>query len=456
MDLLQTDFYKFRMMEIGYPLREEVFVFTLRKGGPHYIPFDLGDFVRKALPSEGSFYEGLRYLSTQGLSLSKASVEALRSPVHVTAVPAGSWVPNRAPVFTVRGPQAIVSWLEANLIGPLAFRIQAATLIQKGEYERLQTVPSALERSALEEVFALIHPGEDMFPIKVAPLTFAQYNRQRAEGLLQVVDASRVMESGLRAAPSWMAHMLAAQAVQSAGFRTTSAVMSAKSLNMTPVGTTGHEHTIRLGSDYDAFAAAVDRTTGPTTMLLDTFSTQGSGIPAAMEILKRRPNRGLSTRLDSEATMEEDFRFLVDVIRQEGIPNPPKISLGGGFNLEKTRMFEDLAQDLDWPKDMLNYQYGQYLNDNPWGLPTRGEVGAVYKLAETDGTARMKFSDRPEKSSLPGRTLSVWCKDTQRVMVVQESEGMTQTTPLPYTEEPVVLSDLTQQMLRNLEAKHKP
>ncbi len=49
--LLKTDGYKFSMAEAGWPLREETFYASHRKGGLQVLPFDVEKEVRAILPT---------------------------------------------------------------------------------------------------------------------------------------------------------------------------------------------------------------------------------------------------------------------------------------------------------------------------------------------------------------------------------------------------------------------
>jgi hypothetical protein len=98
--------------------------------------------------------------------------------------------------------------------------------------------------------------------------------------------------------------------------------------------------------------------------------------------------------------MEGDYLLGVHAMREQGLEAP--INLGGGFNLERTKRFEELRAQVDWPAAKQRYMYGQYLVEPHVPLPTRGAVGAVYKLSQSADHPTMKFSDTPAKSSPPG------------------------------------------------------
>lgn len=100
--------------------------------------------------------------------------------------------------------------------------------------------------------------------------------------------------------------------------------------------------------------------------------------------------------------MRGDYLLATEMFRENGLE--PGLNLGGGFDAEKTRQFEALRTDITgWPAEKQRYMYGQYLVEPHVPLPTRGDVGAVYKLSQTGSRATMKFSDNPEKSSSPGK-----------------------------------------------------
>ena len=239
----------------------------------------------------------------------------------------------------------------------------------------------------------------------------------------------------MRAASCLEQHRIAVTAAKDAGFVATSNVELARELGIIAGGTTGHEHTQRYFGDRAAFCAVRDRVAGEVTFLLDTYSTQGSGLPVAIDVMKETPGRVCSIRFDSEKTMEEDYALGIKRFRESGLDAP--INLGGGFNAEKTHRFEELRVQHGWPSELQRYMYGQYLVEPHVPLPTRGHVGAVYKVCESGGRATMKFSDTPAKSSAPGRPVT-W----RAISPIQgEPMGMIGQAGEPPTPGYVVLND---------------
>ncbi|MFA6234646.1 MAG: hypothetical protein WC824_10750, partial [Bacteroidota bacterium] len=131
--VLMTDGYKFSMGQAGFPLREETFVLTLRKGGPFYIPFNFAEVIQYMLPQPATTKE-TAFLAANGYGLTSAMEEALRGTVRVWAAPKGSWVGMGEPVLTVTGPSFLVSWLEPLTI-MFHYPIQLATAMQEGKGE---------------------------------------------------------------------------------------------------------------------------------------------------------------------------------------------------------------------------------------------------------------------------------------------------------------------------------
>ena len=208
----------------------------------------------------------------------------------------------------------------------------------------------------------------------------------------------------MRAASCAEQHLIAVEACKSAGFISTSNVEAARVLNINAGGTTGHEHTQRYGSDFNAFSAVRDRVAGEVTFLLDTYSTRFSGLPSAIRVMRQTPERQCSIRFDSESTMEGDYLLGVHTQREVGME--AGIKLGGGFNADRARRFETLREQAGWPAEKQSYMFGQYLVEPHVPLPTRGEVGAVYKLSQSGDVPTMKFSDNPAKSSAPGNPVT--------------------------------------------------
>jgi nicotinic acid phosphoribosyltransferase len=228
--------------------------------------------------------------------------------------------------------------------------------------------------------------------------------KAKAAELVGIVgDGARVFEVGLRAASCLAQHRIALEGCQEAGVTRTSNVWGARELSMVPVGTMGHEHVQRFGSDDAAFRAMCERRPQRSSFLLDTFDTIRSGIPAAFAVIAENRQPGDSIRYDS-GDKEAQYLFAVEQANKLGI-RPVQI-LEDGFDAEMTRRFEALRAQVGWKAHEQFYGYGGYLVASTMGTKlTRDRVAAVYKLCQTGPKATMKFANEAGsgKRSLPGR-----------------------------------------------------
>jgi len=404
--ILDTDGYKFSMAEAGWPLRTETFYYSHRRGGPHYLPFDVKSTVMDMLPGAVEAWE-VDYLADNGYQMGGGFLEAVRGQVEIKALPKGSWFFDREPVFTVTGPSALVSWLEP-LVLQLHYRIQVAT-IAKLTPEKL---PQLLERVTCEEQRDIVLETLATVGVKapkirvVEDLYRAQVNTRVAELIEIVEDPKRVFEVGMRAASCPEQHRIALEAAQRAGLLATSNVGEARCLGLKPVGTMGHEHVQRYGDDATAFRAMRDRFPGASSFLLDTFDTIRSGIPNAFDLIEEDPTRRDTIRFDS-GDKRSQYLIACSLAAKRGIT--PRFILEDSFNAEKTRQFEELRGLMGVSAEDQLYGYGGYIVKFQADPLTRDRVAAVYKLTQTGNTPTMKFGDEPGagKESIPGKPFLV-------------------------------------------------
>ena len=413
-----TDRYKFLMAGAGFPLRDEWFVYSCRRGGPYVNPLNPVSFINQLRPRPLTPNE-IRFLGGTNLHMTAAFHEALAGRLTIRGLPQNSWFNDKEPGFTVGGPSALVSLMEGSIIGEATFRIHVATLGKmcldsaapnfrlKELKARLGVATCEQEAEIIRETLANL--GITNIPVVVDMVGYYNHVYERCLDIIlgAKVHASRIAEGGLRSATCPENHLIAVAAAKAAGWKATSNVFLAQLLGMRPVGTTGHEHTQRCGSDLAAYESAVDRCTGDVTMLLDTFSTLKSGLPTALHVMQNRPDRRLSVRPDCEPTMEGDFMAIINAFQQAGLTNAG-IRLSGGFDGQKTRRFEEIREFLRVDPERVTYLYGEYTLKPHIPLPTRSEASAVFKLCESAGRATMKFSDGPDgkpgpKSSKPGQ-----------------------------------------------------
>lgn len=400
-DWLQTDGYKFSMAQAGWPLRRETFVYTHRKGGWQFLPFDPATEIRKLLPEVAVFEEkDLLWLWSHGYDLGAASRAALQDPqIEVHGLPAGSWFYEREPVFTVTGRSLPTSWLEP-LVLRLHYRIQVATaaLIDPNKLKQCcAKVATEEERAIVLDTLAAVErlTGRKVPEpaLQVATSEYADGVLTRMRALVEVVgDPDRLFEVGMRAATTESQHRFALAACREAGVRRTSNVAAARELGMIPVGTMGHEHVQRFGGDLAAYRAMRDRVPGFVFMLPDTFNTLRSGLPAALTVLRETPGRAMGIRFDSEKAIRWHYHAAVARLRETGIGC--RLALEGGWTHGKTVEFETLRERLDVAREDQCYGLGGYIVEPPWACAFRRDgVSAVWKLTRTADLDVMKFGD---------------------------------------------------------------
>lgn len=402
--LLATDGYKFSMAEAGWPLRRETFYYAHRKGGPQLLPFDVEAEVRRLLPTataaDYAYLAEHEYEMGAGFKAAIAQVADLK----ITALPKGSWFLPWEPVFSITGPSALVSWLEP-LVLQWNFAIQVATAAVLHPEQLAKWVGVATCAAQKEKVLELLDGlGVAAPAIRVDEAAYVERVRAKTAELVSIVgDGKRIFEVGLRSATCMEQHLLALQGCAAAGVNRTSHVYGAQKLGLVPVGTMGHEHVQRYGSDTAAFRAMCERRYARSSFLLDTFDTIASGIPAAFALIAERPGMRDSIRYDSGDKVAQ-YRFATERAKALGI-RPVQI-LEDGFDAEQTRSFERLREEAGWKPEEQVYGYGGYLVATTSGCElTRDRVSAVYKLSQTGAEATMKFANEAGsgKQSVPGR-----------------------------------------------------
>ncbi|AFE06739.1 hypothetical protein COCOR_06068 [Corallococcus coralloides DSM 2259] len=401
--LLATDGYKFSMAEAGWPLRKETFYYSHRKGGPQVMPLDLAAWVQSLLPEpQPDDYAFLaRHDYEMGVGFKAAILR--KAQLSVRAIPRGALFLPREPILTLTGPSALVSWLEPMLL-QLNYRVQVATQALQDREALARTLATVSceeeKRIALE---TLDQVGVRAVSIQVDPEGYMRRVRAQVKELVDVVeDPSRIFEVGLRAATCLEQHELALRACQEAGVQRTSNVEGARVLNMIPVGTMGHEHVQRYGSDDAAYRAMHERRPQRSSYLLDTFDTLTSGIPAAFKLISEDPQGGDSIRFDSG---NKKLQYLYAVTRARDLGIKPVIILEDGLDAQATREFEELRKQVGWEPTTQFYGYGGHIVARTMSHTlTRDRVAAIYKLSCSGATPVMKFGNElaEGKQSVPG------------------------------------------------------
>lgn len=399
--VLMTDGYKFSMAQAGFPLREESFYLTLRRGGPWYIPFDINALIQQMRPLKPTAKEAA-FLTANGYGLNPAMEKALCGNIQVKCPKKGSWVLAKEPVALVHGtPSFLASWLEPLAI-QLNFPIQVATAIMKGG--RKFDASCEVEAQIIRLVADHMSVSDN---IDITIMSPEEYKNRVRDQLMSIQGTfpggrsqmHRVFEVGMRAATCMQQHRLALQVCREQGVDKTSNVFLAWELYMIPVGTTGHEHQERWGTDIDGFRAIRDMRPEPPSYLFDTYDPIKSGIPASIRVMEEDKNRKSSIRCDSGDQVAQ-ARLYVDAETFCGIR--PTYIFEDGYDAARTKKMEKMGDALGISPERRMYGYGGYIVADPsLSAYKRNAASAVYKLTESAG-ARMKFSGTKGKSSLPG------------------------------------------------------
>lgn len=413
LNVTATDAYKKSMAQAGFPRRIETFYLSFRRGGWQYIPFDLEakvrDLVSHIQERDLDVAQRDEFLRRYGYGFTPAMVEAINGKVTIKAAPAGTWVYEREPILTITGPSFLVSWLEPMLLW-LAFPIQFATQLQgmgpmgpeAGITDEMLVATCSEQADLMRDV---LHACGKDHTVTVDEGGYEKAVRERVEQLIQAVgSADRLFEVGMRSVTCMEQHLIALQAAREAGLKMTSNVFAAEVLDLTPVGTMGHEHPQRWGEDLLAFRAMRDMRVGMPSYLLDTMDTVRSGIPAALRVAQEREHM-FSIRYDSGDKYGQ-YVYSNGVFSQAGLE--PIHTLEDGLDLKMTQKFEQLREFTKVPPERQVYGYGGYIVAATMRNPlTRDRVQAVYKLTDSCGP-RMKFGDESGlgKQSVPGKPVS--------------------------------------------------
>jgi nicotinate phosphoribosyltransferase len=206
-----------------------------------------------------------------------------------------------------------------------------------------------------------------------------------------------IMEFGLRRAQGPDGAMSASRAAFIGGASGTSNTLAGKTFGIPVLGTMAHSWIMAHGSEEDAFQAYADIYPDKTIFLIDTYDTLKSGTPNAIKVGRKlsAAGRHWGVRLDSG-----DMHYLSTEVR--------RMLDAAGLNEATITVSNDLDEHIIQALSAAGAPI------NTWGVGTRmvtgGEEAAftgVYKLAAREGGAGsflpvIKFSDNPDKTTIPG------------------------------------------------------
>ena len=209
--------------------------------------------------------------------------------------------------------------------------------------------------------------------------------------------SDEVLEFGLRRAHGLDGGLSASRAAYIGGANATSNVLAAARYGIPVRGTHAHSWVMAFDSETDAFNTYADLFPHNSVLLVDTYNTI-EGVRKAIEVGEKLRERGadlMGIRLDSGdlAYLATQARALLDE---------------SGFENTKIAASNDLDEKL------ITSLKSQGAPIDIWGVGTKlitafdePALNGVYKLAavengEGEMVSRMKLSEQPAKTSIPG------------------------------------------------------
>ncbi len=223
-------------------------------------------------------------------------------------------------------------------------------------------------------------------------LNFESLIATKASRMMVAARGRRVVDFGLRRAQG-LAGIQASRAAFVGGVEGTSNLYSAKEFDLPPSGTQAHSWIQSYPDELGAFRRFAEIYPKQCILLVDTYNTLKSGVPNAITVAKEMEARGeklLGIRLDSGdlAYLSKHARTLLDE---------------AGLHYVKIVVSNQLDEHLI--KSLLD----QGAPINAFGVGTNLVTGqdtpaldGVYKLSFLDNVPRLKISENPTKTSLPG------------------------------------------------------
>ena len=264
--------------------------------------------------------------------------------------------------------------------------------------------------------------------------------------ILEASSGRSVMEFGLRRSND-RGGLLSTRSAAAGGLMATSNVDAARIYGLSPVGTHAHSFVMHYDSELKAFEAWLTHNPQNSTLLIDSYDT--------LEGVKNAVKASISTgvplgavRLDSGdlAYFSKAARTILDE---------------AGFIETKIVASGDLDEYII--NDLLTVQKAPI---DSFGVGTKlvapgSTLGGVYKLKVTSGKNRIKVSEDPEKTSIPGATevIRLFSSDMERFagdVIVEAGNELPLRGRLPFNLESVNLKNGTRKTFAAGTAFYKP
>lgn len=225
-------------------------------------------------------------------------------------------------------------------------------------------------------------------------LNFESLIATKAYRIKQAAGDRPFSDFGMRRAQG-LAAIHASRAAIIGGASSTSNVLAGKLFGIPVAGTQAHSWIQSFDTELEAFRTYAKIHPENTTLLVDTYDTLKSGVPNAITVAKEMEQQGAilkAIRLDS-GDMAYLSRYARKMLDNAGLQTV-KIVASNQLN---EFIINTLLKDQNAAIDMFGVG-----TEMVTGKPDAALDG-VYKLVCLDEKPRMKFSENPEKTTLPGK-----------------------------------------------------
>ncbi len=268
-----------------------------------------------------------------------------------------------------------------------------------------------IEAQLIETALLLIINHQSLIATKASRMSYAAGGKP-------------ILELGARRAHGADAALYGARAAYIGGSHATSCTLAAKKYNIPHVGTMAHSWVQMFDCEYEAFCAYLKQNPHNATLLVDTYDTLGSGMPAASEairdVLLPRGITKAAVRLDSG-----DIEYLSKKAREMlDMAGLAECTITASNSLDEYKISRLCAAGA--PIDA--YGVGESL------ICAKSDpvLGGVYKLAAIDedgvNVPKIKLSENVSKISVPG---------AKKVLRFYDSDGKAVADELLLSDEPV-------------------
>lgn len=281
----------------------------------------------------------------------------------------------------------------------------------------IYAIPEGSVVFPMEPLVKVVAPAMEAQLVETAILNFINHQSLIATKASRVCYAAGndgVMEFGLRRAQGPDAGTLGARAAVIGGCIGTSNVVCAQMFDIPALGTHAHSWVMSFDNEVEAFRCYADLYPNNATLLVDTYDTLRSGVPAAIQVFKELRDAG---RMPKKYGIRLDSGDLAYLSKK-------------AYKMLNEAGFGDaiICASSDLDEYLINSLKLQGAKINSWGVGTNlitskdwPAFGGVYKLSamEIGGkfVPKIKLSENPVKITNPGnKTLfRIYDKETGKL-----------------------------------------